>query len=70
MPEREWVQKDRQLLDQEAVEEGVDPVEASLTELDEYLHTLPIEEHQAALEGIREYQKACLEIDLGWHRYL
>lgn len=70
MRERAWVWEDRRLLDQEVTEDSVDPVEASLTELDEYLHTLPIEEHQAALKGIREYQKACLEIDLGWHRYL
>lgn len=70
MHERAWVRDDQQLLDQESQGATIDPVEASLTELDEYLHTLPLEEHQAALEGIREYQKACREIDMGWHKYL
>lgn len=44
--------------------------EASLTDLDEYLSTLPIEAHEAALNGIKEYAEAVQrerEIELGWH---
>lgn len=44
--------------------------EAALTEFDEYLHTLSLEDHQTALEGLKEYGKAVVrerEIEAGWH---
>lgn len=71
----EWEKRvDRMLLQQDLstqvkVESVSVAAEASLTDFDEYLHTLSVEEHQAALEGLREYEKHVgRDIDIGWHR--
>lgn len=54
-----WI-KDARLVEQEseavtAANKDALAVEASLTELDDYLHTLSPEDHQIALDGIEWY---------------
>lgn len=70
-----WQKLDRQLLADEAelAREKAwlsETHEASLTDVDEYLHTLPVEEHEAAIAGLRALQAdiKAQPIDLGWHR--
>lgn len=65
--DRLLVQQDLELRGEQAADS--EAAEASLTELDEYLHTLSVEEHQAALDGLREYERHVgRDIDIGWHR--
>lgn len=48
-------------------------VDDALLEWDAYIHSLPIEEAQAALDGLKEYAEDVLrerEIEQGWHRGL
>lgn len=50
-----------------------DSVEDSLTELDNYLRGLSVEEHEAALAGLKWYEKHFMddeELEAGWHRNL
>lgn len=56
-----WV-ADAQLVEEESTRLVIQnkaflAAEEALTDWDEYLHSLPIEAHQAALDGLREYQK-------------
>lgn len=53
-------------------ESSSEAVEACLTDFDEYLHSLTVEEHEAALAGLREYERAIQQerIDRGWHRLI
>lgn len=71
-----WQKLDKQLLADEVElarekEWLSERSEADLTDVDVYLHSLPIEEHEAAIEGLRALQAQIKEqpIDLGWHRF-
>lgn len=49
-----------------------DAVEESLTFLDEHLHSMTVEEHEAALEGLRAYEETLDHPDqlmFGWARF-
>lgn len=70
-----WCEEDARLVEEEAARVAANgrnflAVEDALTELDVYLSGLPVREHQAAIEGIREYAEAVgkeFEIERGWH---
>lgn len=69
-----WQRLDRQLLEDEAElareQAWVNGVaEECLTAFDEHLHSLSVEDHQAAIEGLRDYgREVGRDIDVGWHR--
>lgn len=63
--EEAQIARQRQFLD--------DAVEESLTLLDEHLHSLPVEEHAAALEGLRRYEESLdrpEQLVFGWARFI
>lgn len=48
-------------------------LEDALTEWDAYLHSLPLEAHETAINGLREYMENFnrdRDIDNGWHKNL
>lgn len=60
MTREEWLLADAELLEAEITLRETDSslseaLEASLTDWDEYLHTLTAQEERTALEGLREY---------------
>lgn len=63
--EEAQIERQKQFLD--------DAVEESLTYLDEHLHSLPVEEHEAALEGLRKYEATLHtpeQLMMGWARFI
>lgn len=72
----EWFNEDAKLVQQDserqiAQQKAFLAAQEALTEFDEYLAGLTIDEAQAALDGLKEYEAAiCAERDIetGWHR--
>lgn len=73
-----WRRVDGELVEAEAelVREKAwvsEATEASLTDLDEYLATLPLEAHEAALEGIKAYLEEVGQENgllMGWQTFI